>query len=141
MSHRSGNPETWSECRWVKKTVVIRRREMPSCHSLTGAPRPASNRRVSPPASTSMLGPKRSGTGIGDPVPSKVTVNSREGACCALLRWEKSASKGSASKAVRLIMNEPGISSLGSLEEKGVGGRESGPAAGQLRSDDVMMPR
>src|SRR5690242_8822117 len=40
------------------------------------APRPASIRRAWPPASIKVLGPNRSGRGIGTPVPSSVTRKS-----------------------------------------------------------------
>src|SRR5712671_6316586 len=40
------------------------------------APRPASIRSFWSPASISVLGPKRSGLGIGVPVPSRVTLKS-----------------------------------------------------------------
>ena len=39
------------------------------------APQPMSNSNRSPPTSTSVLGPFRSGVGTGDPVPSNVTLN------------------------------------------------------------------
>lgn len=45
----------------------------PSWDSRMTAPRPASMRNFRAPASTSVQGPKRSGFGIGTPVPSSVT--------------------------------------------------------------------
>ena len=73
VSHRSGNPTVWSECRCVRKTLRTRDRGIPSCQSRCVAPRPQSTISVSSPASMSVLGPNRSMTGSGRPVPSSVT--------------------------------------------------------------------
>ena len=45
-----------------------------SCHNRVVQERPQSNTSLSAPASTSVLGPKRSGRGLGVPVPRSVTL-------------------------------------------------------------------
>src|SRR3569832_842953 len=74
LSHRSGSPFTWSECKWVRKCALMVPSGICFCHRRMGAPRPMSNTSRIPAASTSVLFPNRSAAGIGLPVPSSVTV-------------------------------------------------------------------
>src|SRR3569623_355618 len=74
LSHRSGSPFSWSECRWGRKCALMVPSGICLCHRRMGAPRPMSNTSRNPAASTSVLFPKRSAAGIGLPVPSSVTV-------------------------------------------------------------------
>jgi len=76
VSQRSGISTMWSEWRWVRNTAVTAPSGIWSCHNRNEAPRPQSINNFSGPASTKMLGPNRSTTGIGLPVPSRVTFNS-----------------------------------------------------------------
>src|SRR5438034_11578213 len=54
------------------------------CRNRMGTPRPASKSSFLFPASTSVLGPNRAGSGIGVPVPSNVTLKSLSALVCAL---------------------------------------------------------
>jgi hypothetical protein len=54
---RSGTPTTWSECRCVRNSFVTAFIAKSACTKCCMNPRPASNRRRSPPASTSVLIP------------------------------------------------------------------------------------
>src|SRR5438552_17755119 len=73
VSHRSGMPTVWSECRCVKNNFRTSFSGTPACASRMVHPRPASNSRFSFPACIRMLAPKRSIIGRGVPVPSSVT--------------------------------------------------------------------
>jgi len=88
VSHRSGIPTVWSECRWVMKSLAVPS-GMCSCQRRVVHERPQSKTSRSDPASTKTLGPNRSARGLGDPVPSRTTLKSAArsggacGGCCA----------------------------------------------------------
>src|SRR5579859_2761830 len=83
---KSGSPSVWSECRWVRKTVL----RLTGRSALTPLSRAAAARRTRPvPASTmyelsstttATDGPARSGSGSGVPVPSMTT--------CVRVGWD-----------------------------------------------------
>ena len=63
----------WSLCRWVSSSAVKLLAPTPIAAVRCCTPRPQSTRKVCPPARTSVDGPARRGSGIGLPVPSRVT--------------------------------------------------------------------
>src|SRR5438105_7559505 len=86
--NRSGSANVWSAWRWVRNTLVRPLHGTCAWASRIEQARPASNRSLSPPASTRVQGPIRSALTVGEPVPRSVTLTmaAASGACAVVAR-------------------------------------------------------